>query len=135
MKLGNFGLGFGAEKNDESDRESLTGKDMGFASFFTVTLKDEAGVTAAFFAGGAALAAGGSLSFRFFSFTSGMKVSAHWSAERSDVTHPQSDCFLPVSWQFQPTNAISALNSTPYPGSLRPDNGKQTIVRYMMFFA
>ena len=81
MKLGNFGLGFGAEKNDESDRESLTGRDTGFASFFTVTLEDDAaGVTATFFAGGA-LAPGGSLSFRFFSFTSGMKVSARRIAE------------------------------------------------------
>lgn len=109
-------MGFGAEKNDESDRESLTGRDTGLVSFFTVTLEDDAaGVTAAFLAGGGALAAGGSFSFRFFSFTSGKKVSARRSVKQSDVTHPQSDWFLPVSWQFQPTDAISALNSTPYP--------------------
>ena len=96
MKLGNFGLGFGAEKNDESDRESLTGKDTGFASF-TVTLEDNtAGVMAAFFAGGADLVAGGSFSFLFLSFASRMKISAHRPSKQSDVTHPQLDCFLPV---------------------------------------
>lgn len=116
LKLGNFGLGFGAEKNDESDRESLTGRDAGFASFFMVTLEDgAAGVTAAFLAGGGGLAAGGSFNFRFFSFTSGVKVSARGTVYQTDVTYPLSDCFLPVSWQFRPIDAISALNSTPYP--------------------
>lgn len=116
MKLGNFGLGFGAEKNEESDRESLTGRDTGFVSFFTVTFEDDAvGVTATFFAGGGALAAGGSLSFRFFSFASKLKVSALRFAERTDVAYPLWDCPPPVSWQFRPINATSALNSTPYP--------------------
>lgn len=82
LKLGNFGLGFGAEKNDESDRESLTGRNTGLASFFIATLEDDAaGVTATFFMGGGALAAGGSFSFRFFSFASEIKVSARRVAE------------------------------------------------------
>ena len=85
LKLGNLGLGFGAEKNDESDRESLTGRDTGLASFFRVTLEDDAaGVTATFLAGGGALATGGSSSFRFFTF--GSKSTLALVGPRNKVT-------------------------------------------------
>lgn len=69
LKLGSFGLGFGAEKNEESDLESLTAGMECLVSFFTaVPLDNEE--TAGFLAGGGAFAAGGSLSFRFLALGS-----------------------------------------------------------------
>lgn len=72
LKLGSFGLGFGAEKNEESDFASLTDVIAGFASFFKVAGLDVAEVaTAGFFAGGATFDEGGSVGFRFLLFESG----------------------------------------------------------------
>jgi len=68
LKLGSFGLGFGAEKNDESDLESLTAGVECLVSFFTTVPLDVE--TAVFLAGGGAFAAGGSLSFRFLALGS-----------------------------------------------------------------
>jgi hypothetical protein len=71
LKLGSFGFGFGAEKNDESDFASFTEVTNGLISFFTtglvVVVDDDA--TAGFFEGGAVFG-GGSLGFRFFPFGS-----------------------------------------------------------------
>lgn len=66
LKLGSFGLGFGAEKNEESDLASLTEVTTGLTSFLTMGAFEGAGVaTATFFAGGADFdgAASGSLRF------------------------------------------------------------------------
>lgn len=65
LKLGSFGLGFGVEKNDESDFASLT------APAFVVAMVDFAiaGVTAVFFGGGPGFG-GGSDDFLFFVFVS-----------------------------------------------------------------
>jgi hypothetical protein len=65
LKLGSFGLGFGVEKNDESDFASLT------APAFVVVVVDftVAGVTAVFFAGGPGFG-GGSDDFLFLVFVS-----------------------------------------------------------------
>jgi hypothetical protein len=52
LKFGNFGLGLGAEKNDESDLASLTAVTRGFTSFFTKGFADATGAaTAAFLLG------------------------------------------------------------------------------------
>jgi hypothetical protein len=68
LKLGSFGLGFGAEKNDESDFASL------IALVFVVVVVDfvVASVTAVFFAGGPGFG-GGSDGFLFFVFVSSAK--------------------------------------------------------------
>ena len=66
MKLGSFGLGFGVEKNDESDFASLTAP----AFVVVVEILTVAGVTAVFFAGGPGFE-GGSDDFLFFVFGSG----------------------------------------------------------------
>lgn len=71
LKLGSFGFGFGAEKNEKSDLASLTavGK-TGFDSFFIITgLDEDAMPTAGFFIGGGTFD-GASLSFRFLGLTS-----------------------------------------------------------------
>lgn len=78
LKLGNFGLGFGAEKNDESDLASLTAvaavADFGLSlASLTATTGLVVVVvlaTANFFCGGRGLVFGGSLGFRFFDFVS-----------------------------------------------------------------
>jgi len=66
LKLGSFGLGFGAEKNDESDFASLT------APVLVTIVVDfvAAGETAVFFVGGPGFG-GGSDGFLFFVFVSG----------------------------------------------------------------
>lgn len=76
LKLGNFGLGFGVEKNDESDFASLTAvtEIIGFAlslmslrtTAFTVIAEF---ASACFFCGGCGFV-GSSLGFRFFNFES-----------------------------------------------------------------
>jgi hypothetical protein len=117
LKLGNFAFGFGAEKNDESERASLTAI-TGFVSFFSdVGFEvDAAGAMAAFFAGGGAFADGMSTGFLFLSFESAKgRISACPSVQRTDVTHPQFDHFLPVFGQFRPTGAICVPSSTPCP--------------------
>lgn len=76
LKLGSLGFGFGAEKKEESDFDSLTDDDdeavadeaeemalEGSFSFLTMGFDDEE-ATACFLAGGAAFA-GGSSDFRF----------------------------------------------------------------------
>lgn len=65
LKLGSFGLGFGAEKNDESDLASLIAP-----AFVGVVVDFVVCVTAAFFAGGP-IFGGGSDGFLFFVFVSG----------------------------------------------------------------
>jgi len=65
LKLGSFGLGFGVEKNDESDFASLTAP----AFVAAVEILTVAGVTAVFFAGGPDFG-GGSDDFLFFVFGS-----------------------------------------------------------------
>ena len=65
MKLGSFGFGFGAEKNDESDLASLTAP----AFVVIVVVLTVVAVTAVFFAGGAGFG-GGSDGFLFFVFES-----------------------------------------------------------------
>ena len=65
LKLGSFGLGFGVEKNDESDFASLTAPAFEAA----VVILTVAGVTAVFFAGGPGFG-GGSDGFLFFVFES-----------------------------------------------------------------
>ena len=66
LKLGSFGLGFGVEKNDESDFASLTA----LALVAAVVILTAADVTAVLFAGGPGLG-GGSDGFLFFVFGSG----------------------------------------------------------------
>jgi hypothetical protein len=71
LKVGSFGFGLGAEKNEESDLASFTAVTTAFGSFFTAGGLDSAGgATAIFFAGGAVFAGSGSLSFRFLLFVS-----------------------------------------------------------------
>ena len=65
LKLGSFGLGFGVEKNDESDFASLTAP----AFVAAVMVLTVGGVTAVFFAGGPGFG-GGSDGFLFFIFKS-----------------------------------------------------------------
>jgi len=72
LKLGSFGFGFGAEKNDESDLASLTAGEGLTGSLLTAT--GFAGPTAvfdraSFFAGGAVLGVASS-SLRFFALES-----------------------------------------------------------------
>jgi hypothetical protein len=57
LKLGNLAFGFGAEKNEESERTSLTAR-TGFVSFFMAVGFDAevVGATAAFLAGGGGFA-------------------------------------------------------------------------------
>ena len=69
MKLGSFGFGFGAEKNDESDFASLTAP----AFVVTVVTLTVAGVTAVFFVGGPGFG-GGSDGFLFLVFESSADV-------------------------------------------------------------
>lgn len=117
LKLGNFAFGFGAEKNDESERASLTAI-AGFVSFFSAVgfNVDMVGVIATFFAGGGAFADGRSTGFRFLSLESARdKISACPLMQRTDVTHPQFDHFLPVFGQFRPTGAICVPSSMPCP--------------------
>lgn len=71
LKLGSFGFGLGAEKNDVSSFASLTAGATGLVSFFTTTGFEEEGVpTAGFLGGGAFLTGRDSLGFRFFAFKS-----------------------------------------------------------------
>ena len=65
MKLGSLGLGFGVEKNDESDFASLTAPAF-VAAVVVLTVE---GVTAVFFIGGPDFG-GGSDGFLFFVFES-----------------------------------------------------------------
>jgi len=65
LKLGSFGLGFGVEKNDESDFASLTAP----AFVTTIVVLVVVGVTAVFLAGGPGFG-GGSDDFLFFAFES-----------------------------------------------------------------
>lgn len=71
LKLGSFGLGLGAEKNDVSSFASLTAGAKDLVSFLTTTgFEEEVVPTAGFLGGGALLAGRGSLDFRFFAFKS-----------------------------------------------------------------
>lgn len=73
LKLGNFGLGFGAEKKEESDFASFTSLTTFLASFFTTTgFPDEGPAvdSAVFFIGGAVFDDEAS-AFRFLPFVSG----------------------------------------------------------------
>lgn len=70
LKLGSFGFGLGAEKNEESDLASLTAVTGGFTSFLTMGFDDDAEPTAGFFDGGSVFEGGGSLGFRFLPFGS-----------------------------------------------------------------
>ena len=65
MKLGSFGLGFGAEKNDESDFASLTA-----LAFVTVVVNFVVVDTTAVFLVGGPGFGGGSDGFLFFVFVS-----------------------------------------------------------------
>jgi hypothetical protein len=76
LKLGNLGLGFGAEKNDESDLASLTA--VAEATDFALSLVSLTPMAfvvvvvfpiACFFNGGSGFT-GGSLGLRFFDFES-----------------------------------------------------------------
>lgn len=61
LKLGSFGFGFGAEKNDESDLASLTSLTADLTSFLmTEALDDETVEGVLFFKGGADFEAGAS---------------------------------------------------------------------------
>lgn len=66
MKVGSFGLGFGAEKNDESDLASFA---AGAVTFFVTVFGGTRG-TAAFLTGTAEGLLTGASSFRFFVFGS-----------------------------------------------------------------
>jgi hypothetical protein len=71
LKVGSFGFGLGAEKNEESDLASFTEVTTVLGSFFTATAFEGAdGATATFFVGGAVFEGVGSLSFRFLLFVS-----------------------------------------------------------------
>ena len=71
LKLGNFGFGFGAEKNDESDFASLTVvvTTLGFTCATFEVVAVFAAATDGFFGGGAAFDELSSESFRFFVFS------------------------------------------------------------------
>jgi hypothetical protein len=86
LKLGSFGLGFGAEKNEESDLASLTAVAVGLASFLTLGFDDDAEPTAGFFKGGGAFERGGSLSFRFFPFESACITLGATRLHRNELT-------------------------------------------------
>ena len=71
MKLGRGFLGFGAEKNDESDFAAVTSLTADFASFFTtVAFFVDDGVGAGFFVGTAFADATRSSAFRFLALVS-----------------------------------------------------------------
>lgn len=118
LKLGNLAFGFGAEKNEESERASLTAI-IGLVSLFTAVGFDAeaVGATAAFLAGGGAFADGCSTGFRFLSFESTRhgSMSACSLVQRTDVTHPQFEYFLPAFGQFRPIAATSVPSSMPCP--------------------
>jgi hypothetical protein len=117
LKLGSFGLGFGAEKNDESDLASFTAVTTGFVSFFATGREDEE-LTAIFLIGGGGLV-GGSLSFRFLPFESlNRSISGQISAKRIDVTHPLSNSgrsSLSLHLDWRPSAAIYVRHWMPYP--------------------
>ena len=115
MKLGSLGFGFGAEKNDESDLESLTVWGAALLSFFTTTgLEDDAEETAAFFVGCADFDAGGS-ALRFLA--EGMQA---WSIDvlavkRTDMTHPAD-----LRQRSSPVRALARISRAIYVLSLMP---------------
>ena len=121
LKLGSFGLGFGAEKNDESDFASLTAP-----AFVAVIVDFVICATAVFFVGGPGFG-GGSDGFLFFVFASRIndyryRVShvgkmALWTV----VTHPpRIPCRHPFSrrrlssWRM-PSVAIYVPDLKPCP--------------------
>lgn len=74
LKLGNLGLGFGAEKNEESDFASFTEVTTGLTSFLMTGAFEGASVaTATFFVGGANFEGVASGSFRFLLLMSAQK--------------------------------------------------------------
>lgn len=91
LKLGSLGLGFGAEKNPESDLASFTAGAAGLTSFLTRGFKDDGVPTATFLGGGWPLiCTGGSLGFRFFDFGSDRDYDINKIIifkQRSDMTH------------------------------------------------
>lgn len=75
LKLGNLGLGFGAEKNEESDFASFTEVTTGLTSFLTTgAFEGASDVTATFFVGGANFEGAVSGSFRFLLLVSVQKI-------------------------------------------------------------
>ena len=84
LKLGSFGLGFGVEKNDESDFASLTAP----AFVTVVVVLTVVGVTAVFFVGGAGFG-GGSDGFLFLVFESstGDNQTSYQSRGQNDTTN------------------------------------------------
>ncbi len=127
LKLGSFGFGFGAEKNDESDLASFTAAAapgvFGLslvsltATGFAATLFE----TASFFCGGRGLTLGGSLGFRFFDLESARSRNVRleaYSEKRAGVTHPLPSCYWRRSTSLlhsKRVGAISVRYSMPYP--------------------
>jgi hypothetical protein len=120
LKLGSFGLGFGAEKKEESDLASFTAVTEGFVSFFTLVAgrAEEIDATAGFFVGGPAFD-GGSESFRFFDLPSTHQNKNTTTVIRSDMTHPQlflHHLYWRIHlWTVGAFVAIYVRGSMPYP--------------------
>lgn len=97
LKAGSFGLGFGAEKKDESDLTSFTSFPTDLPSFFTTVLEDDAAETASFFVGGIVFETGAS-ALCFLTMGS-MGSFEYWDGEWRGTTHPLSLLLGEVYWQ------------------------------------